>query len=422
MSLTIIAGKPGCGKTYHTATLLVDMLTDWARYELKEGSDYPSSVWTNIVFNEEGLNAAVSKRLGQEVDVWKYMNFCDDEFFKDPLKVYWWQKFPAQAVVIIDEVHFHLGKKVEYGSLDLEQELINWISTHRHTQQALYFISQHTDQFANQVLGIADSLFEIVNVKSMFLPFPISIPMSDLEELKRCFGIKTQYYQCNVGNFRGKAIRWSGGSQRNLMLPDIFRVYQSHDSGLESSDRPSLKMNALEGSLWFLRRHGWHLVPKMILALLLPFICWKVFVGMPGFLVAATSVPSVEQTLEVKQEEVKRESVAVKSGGSGSVKPVVGSLEGVSGVASSSGDIAASLPRRVSGAGEVRAYRNGGLFSGSSSGSRLVMLYEKGVMLDDGRKVSIGETVFYEGEMETLSVACATCGVICFESGKRLKF
>jgi hypothetical protein len=70
----------------------------------------------------------------------------------------------------------------------------NFLSTHRHGQQELYFLTQHIDQFVNQILGIADTLLEIVNVKSLHLPFPLSIPMSDIDELKRAFGVKTQYY------------------------------------------------------------------------------------------------------------------------------------------------------------------------------------------------------------------------------------
>jgi hypothetical protein len=54
--------------------------------------------------------------------------------------------------------------------------------------------------------------------------------------------------------------------------------------------------------------------------------------------------------------------------------------------------------------------------------NKIVMLYQRGVMLDDGRKVEIGETLEIEGETETLAVACAICGVIVFESGKRIRF
>jgi broad-specificity NMP kinase len=108
VTLSIIAGKPGSGKTYHMMMLLVAMLVDWLRYEIKHwdeekkeyiyGEEYPSSVWTNIVMNEEGLNETVSKCVGQDVDAWKYVHFCDDAFFDDMNCTYWWNKFPAKSV------------------------------------------------------------------------------------------------------------------------------------------------------------------------------------------------------------------------------------------------------------------------------------------------------------------------------------
>jgi len=61
--LNIIAGKPGSGKSYHMTMLLVDMLTEWARYELRNNGElYDSSIWINIVLQEEGLNETISKR------------------------------------------------------------------------------------------------------------------------------------------------------------------------------------------------------------------------------------------------------------------------------------------------------------------------------------------------------------------------
>jgi hypothetical protein len=307
----------------------------------------------------------------------------------------------------------------------LEEELVKWISTHRHTQQAIYFLSQHTDQFANQVLGIADMLLEIVNVKSLFLPFPISIPMSDIDELKRSFGIKTQYYQANVGNFRGKAIRWSGGAQRNLMSADIFRVYQSHASGMESSDRPSLRMNGIEGLIWFFRRHAWHLIPKLVGILSLPFILSGAVMYGPKLLASSVSSQfGVDQQSvqmeESKQNESGKTSVVSKQGAFGESKSVVGeSLVGVSGVSSSSGNRAL---QPVGGVSEpTKGIPTG--FGGSTGGEggKVVMLYERGVILDDGRKVEVGETFTFGGRSETLSVACPACGVIVFLSGKRMK-
>ena len=423
LTLSIIVGKPGSGKTYHMAMLLVAMLVDWLRYELKYGESYDSSIWTNIVFNEEGLNATVSDRIGKEVDAWKYMNYCDDSFFNDPNKVYWWEKFPANAVIIIDEVHFHLGRKVDFGSLDLETELTNWISTHRHSRQEIYFLTQHNDQFASTVLGIADLLLEIVNLKSLVLPWPVNVPMSDFDELKRSFGITTQYYQSNVGNFRGKAIRWSGASDRHLMGTDIFRVYQSHDAGVEALDRPSLKMSPFEGVLWFARKHGWHLLPKFGVIVSLPFVAMFVLGSLPGFLMAAVSDKKPE--VSVVQVEAKRaESKESRVGES----VIDDRAQRLSGVVSSSdvrsvesvGGVVESGVGVSSGVG--KSFGVFGVGGESTREVRVVMLYQKGVMLNDGRKITIGEAFDVDGKSETLSVACPQCGVIGFESGKRVQF
>jgi len=51
-----------------------------------------------------------------------------------------------------------------------------------------------------------------------------------------------------------------------------------------------------------------------------------------------------------------------------------------------------------------------------------VMLFERGVLGDDGIKVTIGEKMDFEGKAETLAVACPVCGVVVFESGKRVRF
>lgn len=386
--LSIICGKPGSGKTYHMSTLLVDMLTDWMRFELKNGTSFDSSIWTNIVFKLDGLNETISKRVGKDVDVSHYIHVCDDEFFHDDANVYWWKKFPPRSVIIIDEVHFYLGKKVEYGSLDLEQELINWISTHRHGQQEIYFLSQHTDQFANQVLGIADKLVEIVNVKSLELPFPISVPMADVDELKRAFGITTQYYQANIGNFRGKAVKWNGAVHRHLMSEDIFRVYKSHDAGVEESDRPQLKMSRLEGVLWFARRHAWHLVPKALCVPVLIFVVIPMLFNLPTLF--ADSMSGGKKDARSKVQDVKPNIVTES--------PAAESAMSI------------TVPEPMPIAEPVKP------------SVKIVMLFERGVMLDDGTKIEIGETLTYEGQEETLACVSVECGIAGFESGKRVRF
>ena len=418
--LTIIAGKPGQGKSYHMSLLLVEMLTEWVRSELKKGEPFDSSIWINIRMMEEGLNETVSKRIGQEVDVWKYINFCDDQFFNDSECTYWWTKFPEKSVIVIDEVHKYLGKKIEFGSLDMEQELINWISTHRHHQQEIYFLSQHTDQFARQVLGVADKLLEVVNIKSLDLSWPISIPMQDIYDLKSAFGIKTQYYQANVGNFRGKAIRWGDSSHRHMMSEDIFRVYKSHATDGAESDRPELDRTAFEAVQWFLRKHGWHLIPKAVIIFSLPFIVGAIVFFLPQFLMAAVSSGTALQPEVAIVSPVGESLPAVPPALNSSVASPSFPVGGTppprppappSGIPSAPfrGDNLESLPAPVR-------------IEPAPERVRFSMLFNGGVLLHDGRKITIGETFTFEGETEALAVACAICGIIGFESGRRIRF
>lgn len=54
--------------------------------------------------------------------------------------------------------------------------------------------------------------------------------------------------------------------------------------------------------------------------------------------------------------------------------------------------------------------------------TKIVMLYEGGLMLDDGRKIAIGDTFDFEGASETLGCVNVDCGIVGFESGKRVRF
>jgi hypothetical protein len=390
------------------STILVDMLSDWVRYELKNDEVFDSTIWTNIYFKIEGLNETISKRVGKEVDVSKYLNVLEDEFFKDDNCVYWWKKFPPKSVIIIDEVHFYLGKKVEYGSLDLESELINWISTHRHGQQEIYFLSQHTDQFANQILGIADKLLEIVNVKSLNIPFPINVPMADFDELKKSFGIKTQYYQANIGNFRGKAVKWSGATSRHMMVDDIYRVYKSHDAGVEESDRPELKMTPIEGILWFGRRHAWHLIPKFSCIPLLFFVVLPMFFSLPELLVSGMiNVEGKNEKTVSKQEELP-------------VKPP--SSAQASKLKEPEVEQAVPLPKAVPAAPPPPAAVPSAPVKVEPQSLKIVMLFGNGVLLDDGQKVFIGDSFLHEGKREVLQSVDVVSGMVLFSSGRFFRF
>jgi hypothetical protein len=404
--LTIIAGKPGSGKTYHMMSVLVDKLVDFANYELKHGEKFVSSIWTNIPVHIDGMNETVSSRVGKKVDITDYIHFCNEDFFQDENCVYWWQKFPEKSLIVVDEVHHYLGRSVEYGSIELETELINFLSTHRHSHQEIYFLTQHTDQFCSQILGIAEQLFEVVNAKNMQLPFPLSLPMSDIDEVLRSFGIKNQYYQLNIGAYRGKAVKWSGASVRHLMTEEIFRVYQSHMKSDDTDDHPSLQRSRLEALLWFCKRHYWHLVPKAVVAAGLVFY-------VPGFLF---SLPEkfIGGAVRVNSAAVSKEKT----------KDVNGSAAPVS-VAPSAAAAAAQPAAKPELSSEVsKPVQALSKPAVTFERPKIVLLYEDSVVMNNGERWHIGDDLIVAGSVrrEKLKSIDVVKGVVLFESGFRIRF
>jgi hypothetical protein len=287
--LTIISGKPGSGKSYHCASMVTDMLSDWLRYEHDNEKPFPRKLFSNIKFNCEKLDIVISERLGYPVQSDDYVSYLDDDFFVvgkeydevgNPL--FWWNDLESGSLIVIDEVHKYIGKSFERRDVDDVESFVNWISTHRHYNQDLIFITQHIENFAVQILGIADTLMEVVNLKNQFLPFPFNVPVSDLDVIKEAFGIKTQYYVVNIGNFRGRFVRWSGGTEKHLMHASIYSVYQSHALPGVTGDRPSLKLKPLDSIFWFLKKHGYHLIPKFLGVVCgLPFFVYCAFYAVP---------------------------------------------------------------------------------------------------------------------------------------------
>lgn len=396
-------------------SILVDEVTEWVRWELKNGKPFESSFWTNLAVDLDGLKETVSARLGKDVEVAHYVHYCDDDFFKDPDCVYWWKKFPKTCFIVIDEVHFYLGKKVEHGSIDLEEQLINYLSMHRHEGQELYFLSQHTDNFANQILGMADTLWEIVNMKNMFIPFPVNVPMADLDTVKRAFGIKTQYYRVNIGNYRGKAVKWTGGSTQHFMRTDIFRSYQTHTGGEVTSDRPEVERTPFEAVLWFSRRHALHLVPKAAFILGLPFIVLYGMDVIPTILMEATKQKSTAEITVTESEtgvavvdKVKTPEIDCKSlidSAVAQVKKDFNVIRGRSEVEK------AELAEKLRQSEQLR-----------TQDSEIVGIFSHGIIVKNGKIRRKGDTVFMNGKDEILDSIDVPRGSIKFASGKIVTF
>ena len=82
MSLKVVHGKPGSGKTCYVVSLLYEMLLDWGRYLLKHDEAYSRKLYTNIPLDVDAINEAASKELGTEIDFSEQIVILDDSFFR----------------------------------------------------------------------------------------------------------------------------------------------------------------------------------------------------------------------------------------------------------------------------------------------------------------------------------------------------
>ncbi|MCL2622889.1 MAG: zonular occludens toxin domain-containing protein, partial [Planctomycetaceae bacterium] len=271
MSLQIVAGKPGSGKSYHTVTMLLQHLEDWALFERKEGKAFDRVLYTNLPLQNIPINDLISSRVGDDVDVSHYIQPIDEDvrkgFIKNagkfPLAV-----LPQNAFIVIDEVQKMFGAEMDTDKKNkqFDIEFRNYISQHRHYGHDLIFITQHTDNISKAILAMAEKLYSVENMKHHGLPFPFNIPFADLDVVKEAFGFKQQFYRVSVGKYQSRRVKFDGETTSHLMMPEIFVCYQSHTLSDVTSDRPSLNLSKVGALLWLAKKHGWHLTIKLLIA------------------------------------------------------------------------------------------------------------------------------------------------------------
>ncbi len=59
MSLQIVAGKPGSGKSYHTVTMLLRYFEDWATFQRKEERPFDRVLYTNLPLQVETTKTSI---------------------------------------------------------------------------------------------------------------------------------------------------------------------------------------------------------------------------------------------------------------------------------------------------------------------------------------------------------------------------
>ncbi|MDR2641582.1 MAG: zonular occludens toxin domain-containing protein [Planctomycetaceae bacterium] len=315
MSLSLIVGKPGSGKSYYSVKWIIRELTDYCVFERDHNEQFERVIYTNLILNVDLINDYISNSIGSFVDVSKYLFFMDNDFFFDVdrcLKVVnrkrWWQDIPEGAFCFIDEVHHYLGSDSSREDKEYFESFRNYISTHRHFKHDHVFITQHSDSIHRSVLCMAADAYHIINIKNKVVPI-LNIPFSDFDVVKESFGVKSQYIQVLYGNYLSRSFKRESVFYE-ILVPSIFVLYRSHTltSGV-SEDRPSLKLSPFRAILWFLGRHGFSLLFKIGFCVLCFFLAWRLLISIPdlfgGFL-KFDSETKVESKLESPKSELPK--------------------------------------------------------------------------------------------------------------------
>ena len=409
MSLQIVSGKPGSGKSYHTVTLLLADLEDWARFELKEGRPFERVLYTNLTLDTEKINAYLSEKIGEDVDISHYIRQIDENVRlqfaasdgKFPLAI-----LPQNAMIVIDEVQRMFGSEMDGDKKNkkFEVEFRNYISTHRHHGHDLIFITQSTDNISKAIIAMAEKLYDIVNVKSGSLSFPLNISFADIDVVKEAFGIKGQFYRCSVGKYHGRRVRWDGEVSSHLMTQDVFGCYSSHTLSDVTSDRPSLNLTRFGAILWITKKHAWHLSLKVIIASFVFFIAVNFFMKMPGVVTKSLTKSLVSNKLSPVPEKTTVPDMTMLS-----TAPVVPGIPP-----------SQIIPPAPIGHGcndPNCTIDHSATVSVMKPNEKITAIFPLGVITDNGRR-KIGQPVSIDGTEEVIKVINVRQGSVTFESGK----
>ena len=300
--ISIVIGKPGSGKSYHITRYIVDYLT-----KLSKKKESKRVIYTNISLNLPNLQKYFDER-HIKIDVSRFVVLLSEDdlrFNSDYLKegevkeekrgarkykvispgsqAFFWNRFPDDALIIIDEVQKYIGSVKEYGESE-NQSLVEYFSLHRHKKHDWIFLTQALLSLSLVVRRVSERVQEVFNSKFLTLPFPISIPFRDIQVLLRGFGIENQVYRVRDGLLENSyKVVYEGPIEVVPMTKEIFALYQTHTLKTDDDDTGSdseLPFDLGPGAWWravkwFVGKHWLHLTIKLVVII----VCFKAIFG-----------------------------------------------------------------------------------------------------------------------------------------------
>lgn len=284
--ISIVIGKPGSGKSYHIVKYLYDEFCSMARTGITR------NIYTNITLNIDEINKAVRKATRSNFDVTPFVYFLTDKDLRydvsrlreNDLKVvirgskkcqevaldspaFFWNRIKNDSLVVIDEIQKYLGGIKEVSDSE-KQSLVEYFSLHRHRKQDWIFLTQALMSLTVEVRRVSEVVYEVFNAKSMTLPWPLSIPMRDIDTLMKGFGVYNQVYRVRKGLLDGTyKVEYDKTADVCKMDKKVFVLYQTHTLSKESGGAlvsdSKLPFDLGKGSgrralFWFLRKHLLH--------------------------------------------------------------------------------------------------------------------------------------------------------------------
>jgi hypothetical protein len=402
MSLRLIHGKPGSGKSCFCVDLLSKMLVDWAYFKIKNDADYPRRLLTNIPLDLAEINKYISGIVGSEVDLSSQIILLSDKFFYTEKKskggekssksfnhyVSWWEKFRRGDFIVIDEVHHYLpvGLKRDKRGKELSEGFTNYISTHRHRQHDLIFLSQHVDNIAPEVKKMTEVVFEVLNVKNIVIgKWPFTLPMSDIDVVREAFGYPVQLAHIRRGVCEARKIVYDSAHDVFVLSPQLFKMYRSHTMSKESLDRPSLKMSRFQALVWFVSRHILRFGFWFVLCFTCVFCLFSFFKEFPKILVNGLTVNSVKVSTDKSENKVIEKNEVERK-----------KLDSTEQILLTPSANVVKLDVKILG------------------------FISDGLITDDGVKM-IGDAIIYKGKEDVISSVQVRSGIVEFTSGEKFK-